>query len=139
MAKTFNPTSFIHQLSPEFRVWIQDLHKNFTGGIDLGIGVVQAPLGGVNGGVYTQFSRSNGSGVLVRIAANGVAGTGAPYNWAAVGVGVVIAHGLQRQPIGFKLVDCDKDVRVFRTAAPDSTQITLASTDNTASVTVYIF
>lgn len=139
MAKTYNPTSLVHQVTNEMRTWVQSVHKILNGAVDMGVPIKQAPAGGVNGKVYTQFQQGNSSGVLIRVAANGVSGTGAPYNWAGINVGIAIIHGLLRQPIGFKVVDKDKTVDVYRTAAPTTTTITLAPTDNTASVTVYIF
>jgi hypothetical protein len=139
MPKTVNPSNFLHQMTSEMRTWVQSLHQTINGNMDYGTGIKQSPPGGVNSKVFTQFDKGNGSGVLIRIAAHGASGTGATYNWAAVNVGIVINHGLLRQPVGFKIVDKDKTVDVYRTAAPDQNQITVAPTDNTASVTLYIF
>lgn len=140
MARTYNPSSMVSEVTEKMRTWMQSLHKEVNGGLDFGNPTGNTPTSGfgVNNGVYTQFERGNGSGVLVRIAANGVTGTGASYNWDGSGQ-VVINHGLLKQPIGFKVVDVDKDARIYRSAAPDSNTITLSSTDKTASVTVYIF
>ena len=138
--KPFDPNTFAHSLPVSHRQWVQSVQNTMDGNIDMGTGTGNAPSSaGVNAGVYTKFSKGNSSGILVRIAASGVSGTGASYNWAATGTGIVINHGLLRQPIGFHVVDADKDVRVYRTAAPDKNQITLAPSDNSASVTVYIF
>lgn len=139
--KSLNPQSFARQVPREILQWAQSTHEVLNGQVDMGTPAgAKVPItGGVNDGVYTQFNSGNSNGILVRIAASGVNGTGASYNWAGSNVGVVIKHGLGRQPIGFHVVDADKDVRVYRTAAPNATQITLAPTDNTASVTVYIF
>jgi len=142
MTKPFDPNSFAHSLPDNHRQWVQSTQNTLVGNVDMGTPSGNTPTTssyGVNAGVYTQFSKGNGSGVLIRIAANGVMGTGASYNWGATGTGVVINHGLLRQPIGFHVVDSDKQVSVYRTTAPDQNQITLASTDNTSSVTVYVF
>lgn len=139
MGKTYNPTSFIVELTPHHTRWVQSVHKALNAGIDMGVGTgTSPPTGGVNDGVYTQFERGNGSGILVRVAATGVTGTGAAYTWPASG-GLVINHTLGRKPVGFHLVDSDKAVQVFRTTPPTSTTITLQPTDVTASVTLYIF
>jgi hypothetical protein len=110
-----------------------------NGNVDMGTPKGNAPSSaGVNAGVYTQFEKGNGSGVLIRVAANGVTGTGASYNWPPSGP-LVINHGLLRQPIGFHVVDQDKNAPVSRTAPPDENQITLTTTDPTASHTIYVF
>jgi hypothetical protein len=141
MTKPYDPNTFAPSLPTTQRQWTQSIQQVLTGNVDMGTptGTAAPSSAGVNSGVFTQFTQGNQTGVLIRIAANGVTDTGASYNWAVTGTGVVINHGLLRQPIGFKLVDKDKTVDVYRTAAPDSNQITLASTDNTASVTVYVF
>lgn len=139
MGKTFNPTSFISELTPFHTKWVQSVHKALNAGINFGTGSGTNPAtGGVNAGVFTQFEKGNGDGVLVRVAAQGTSGTGAAYSWPATG-GLVINHTLGRKPIGFHLVDSDKAVQVFRTAAPTPSTITLQPTDLTASVTLYIF
>lgn len=140
MAKTLNPSSFIHTLTDPMKKWVQSVHKELNGSVDMGSPAPGSPVGtGINAGVPGQYQKGNSSGVLIRIAAHGSSGTGASNTWAGTGVGIVINHGLLRQPVGFKIVDKDKAVDVYRTAAPDPNQITLASTDNTASVTVYVF
>lgn len=141
--KPYDPNTFAPKLDDQHRQWVQSVQNTLVSNVDMGTAEGNTPTDegtyGINAGVYSQFKQGNGSGVLVRIAANGVTGTGAAYNWVGTGVGVPINHGLLRQPIGFKIVDKDKSVDVYRTTAPDSNQITLASTDNTASVTVYVF
>jgi hypothetical protein len=135
-----NPQVVARQVSREHLTLMQSVNNVLTGNIDMGSPTGNAPSSaGVNAGVYTQFQKGNGSGVLIRVAANGVTGTGASYNWGAANVGIVINHGLQRKPIGFHVVDKDGVVDIYRTAAPDENQITLAPTDNTKSVTVYVF
>jgi len=139
MARTYNPTAFIKELSSNMRTWVQSVHLQFNGNVDMGSGTATAPSSaGINAGVFTQFKQGNSSGVLIRVAGHGVVGSGASYNWPAAG-SLVLNHGLLRQPIGYKIVDKDKTVDVFRTVAPDKNQITLQPTDNTASVTLYVF
>lgn len=139
MGKTYNPTSFVAELTPHHTRWVQSVHKALNAGINFGTGSATNPAtGGVNAGVYTQFEKGNGDGELVRIAGAGVGGTGALYEWPSSG-SLVINHTLGRKPVGFHLVDSDKDVRIFRTASPTITQISLQPTDSSASVTLYIF
>lgn len=141
--KPDDPNSFAHELPMAHRQFVQSVNNVLNSNVDMGTPQGNTPTDkvtyGINAGVFSQFKQGNGSGVLVRVAANGVIGTGAAYNWGTTGVGVVINHGLLRQPIGFHVVDADKQVQVYRTTAPDSNQITLASTDNSASVTMYVF
>lgn len=143
MSKVFDPNSFAPKLDSDHRQFVQSVKQVLSANVDMGTATGNTPVNvgtyGINAGVSSQFVQGNGSGVLIRIAAHGVSGTGASYNWGTTGVGIVINHGLLRQPLGFKIVDKDKTVDVYRTAAPDANQITLASTDNTASVTVYVF
>jgi hypothetical protein len=141
--KPFDPNAFAHELPDLHRQFVQSVNQVLNKNVDMGTPTGNTPTNvgtyGINAGVYNQFQQGNGSGVLIRIAAHGLAGSGASYNWAGAGVGIVLNHGLLRQPIGFKIVDKDKAVDVYRTAAPDQNQITLACTDITASVTVYVF
>ena len=139
MAKTFNPSSILDAMSISMKAWVQSVHKAVNGAMDLGVATSSQPQDAtINAGVYTQFDKGNGSGILVRVAAHGLAGTGAPYNWPPAG-SLAIVHGLGRQPIGFKVVDKDKAVDVYRTAAPTAQLLTVQPTDITASVTLYIF
>lgn len=139
MSRTVNPSSFVSQMTPQLRQWVQSVHKSLNNGIDMGVGTGTNPAtGGVNAGVYTQFERGNGSGILVRIAAIGSTSTGAAYNWPSSGP-LVINHTLGRQPIGFYVVDADKAVQVYRAAPPSATTIAVSATDTSASVTLYIF
>ena len=137
--KTYNPSIFAGKVDYQMRIWTQSVHEALNSGINMGTptGSHTALDGSVNAGVFNQFDKGNSSGVLVRISATGT-NTGAPYSWPASG-GLRISHGLLRQPIGFKVVDKDKTVDVFRTAPPDKDFITLQPTDTSASVTVYIF
>jgi hypothetical protein len=140
MPRSYNPNAFAQSLDPLHRQFVQSVDQTLNGGVDMGTPTGNAPdSAGVNAGVYTKFKQGNSSGVLIRIAAQGVTDTGADYEWGAVSTGIVINHGLLRKPIGFKIVDMDKPVQVYRTAPPDKQQITLAPTDNTASVTIYVF
>jgi hypothetical protein len=138
--KTYDPNTFAPSLAKEHRQWVQSVNEGLNGNVDMGTPISNAPsTSGVNAGVYTQFNRGNGSGVLVRIAAEGITDSGAPYNWGASLTGIPINHGLGRQPIGFHVVDSDGQIQVYRTAPPTNQLITLAPSDNTKSVTVYIF
>lgn len=140
MGRSFDPNSFAHELPTLHRQWTQSVDKQLNGGVDMGTPKKNAlASAGVNAGVYTQFDKGNSSGVLFRIAATGNSDQNAPYNWAGVSTGVVIFHGLKRKPIGFHVVDSDGQIQVYRTAPPDDQQITLAPSDDTISVTVYIF
>jgi hypothetical protein len=137
--KPYDPNTFAHTLPTPHRQWTQSVQQTLTGNVDMGTAKGNAPsTAGVNAGVYTQFDKGNGSGTLIRIAAYGSTDTGAAYNWPSSG-SLVINHGLLRQPIGFHVVDQDKNAPVSRTAPPDSDQITLITTDPTASHTIYVF
>lgn len=139
MAQTVNPSNFLNDLPELQRQWVQNLHKTVNGALDLGVATKRQALdGSVNAGVYNNFVKGNGSGILIRVDAHGT-NNGAPYTWPGAGTPLQIIHGLGRKPIGYHVVDMDKDVRVFRTAAPTSTILTVQPTDNTASVTLYIF
>jgi hypothetical protein len=116
------------------------VHNTINGGIDQAIPTAQEPSSaGINAGVYSQFAQGNLKNQLVRVAASGVSNTNASYNWTTSHTGIVINHSLGRLPIGFKIVDKDKTVDVYRTAAPTTTTITIAPTDATSSVTLEIF
>jgi hypothetical protein len=137
--KPYDPNTIAHTLPVAHRQFLQSVNNVLTGNVDMGTAKGNAPsTAGVNAGVYTQFDKGNGSGTLIRIAANGSTDTGAAYNWPSSG-SLVINHGLLRQPIGFHVVDQDKNAPVSRTAPPDSDQITLTTTDPTASHTIYVF
>lgn len=140
MTQSLNPQHMVPDLpSNEMRVALS-VHKTINGGIDQAIPTATEPSSaGINTGVYSKFEQGNMKNQFVRVAAHGVAVTNAPYTWGATGAGVVINHTLGRLPIGFKIADKDKTVDVYRTAAPTETTITVAPTDNTASVTLEIF
>jgi hypothetical protein len=140
MTKPFDANTYATQLPTQQRTWTQSVQNVLLGNIDMGTPTSNAPASaGVNAGVFTQFQKGNGTGNLIRIAAAGATDTGAPYNWTTAGAGVVINHGLLRQPIGFQVVDSDGNSNLSRTAAPDSNQITLTTTDPTVSNTIYVF
>ena len=128
--KPYNPSGFAEKMHPEMLKWSQSVHQVLTAGVDMGTPSGCNPQdGSVNAGVYTKFERGNSSGILYRVNASDWDGSGA----------IVIHHGLLHQPIGFKIVDKDKTVDVFRTAPPTTDTITLQATDPSASVTLYIF
>jgi hypothetical protein len=141
MTKTYNPNGFAPSLPIPQRQWTQDMQKVVNGGVEIGTPVANSPAAptGVNAGLPTQYKQANGSGIMIRVAAAGVTNTGATYNWNGNNAGIPIKHGLMRTPIGFHVVDQDGQVSVYRTAPSTSDLITLAPTDQTVSVTVYIF
>jgi hypothetical protein len=145
--KPYDPNTFAHDLPIAHRQFVQSVNSVLNSNVDMGVAVNNAPSSaGVNAGVYTQFNQGNGSGKLIRIAANGDTTQNADYNWGATGTGIVINHGLKnqngngyRQPIGFHVVDSDGPIQAYRTAPPDENQITIAPSDNSKSVTIYVF
>lgn len=139
--QSYDPNTFAPSLPTSQRQWTQSVQRVLNGGLEIGTPIVNSPSApsGVNQGVPTQYEQANGSGIMIRIVANGVTNTGASYNWSTTGTGIVIRHNLARVPVGFHIVDQDKVVQVYRTAPPDQKTITLAPSDNSASVTVYIF
>jgi len=140
MAGTYDPNTFAPDLPTTHRQWVQSVQTQLNGNVEIGTPAQNSPsaTSGVNRGVPTQYERANGSGVMIRIDAAG-ASNGAPYNWNGNGVGIPVKHGLQRTPIGFHIVDQDGAIQVYRTAPPDTQTITLAPSDETVSVTVYVF
>jgi hypothetical protein len=140
MSESFDPNSFAHKLDANHRQWIQSVQSVVNGQIEIGTPEQNSPFAtsGVNQGVPTQYKRANGSGVMIRIDAAGVT-AGATYNWISNGVGIPIKHALQRVPIGFHVVDQDGVITVYRTVPPTDQLITLAPSDYTKSVTVYVF
>ena len=130
--KPVNPQNLTQSLPTEVQKWAISIHKALVGGIALA-----SPTSKDTSGVYNEFSQDNGNGVMIRIGANGTSEQ--QYVWAASNAGIVINHGLLRQPVGFHVVDIDKNATIYRTTTPDANQITLAPTDNTANATVYIF
>lgn len=130
--KVLNPQNHQADISPEQLRWSQSVHKALNGGVDMGV-----PISKNTAGVYNEFEQGNSTGNLIRIGAHGT--TEQQYTWGSTSVGIPVQHGLGRQPIGFKIVDKDKTVDVYRTTVPDESTITVAPTDNTANVTLYIF
>jgi len=128
--KTLSSQHMQAKIEPEHLRWAQNVDKAFNGNIDMGI-----PTGKNSAGVYNTFSPGNSSGVLIRV---GATGSGEIYAWDSTGA-VTINHELNRQPIGFKIVDKDAAVDIYRTAVPTVTQIALKATVNTVNVTLYIF
>lgn len=128
--KPINPSqTSIHNPGGVLRVQ-QSVHKALVGGIQ-----DAQPTGTDATGVYNKFEQDNGSGVMLRI--GGSAST-EPLKWAGSNIALVINHGLLKQPIGFHVRDKDKTCDVYRTAVPTKDTISLACTDGTANVTVYI-
>ncbi len=140
MTQSLNPEHMVAGLPAAQSRWALSVHKAINGGIDQAIPTAQEPdSAGINAGVYSQFQQGNMKNQLVRIAASGVSNTNASYKWTTSNTGIVINHTLGRLPIGFKIVDKDGTVDVYRTAASTDTTITVAPTDATVSVTLEIF
>ena len=135
MTQSINPVDMAMGLPRQQLQWAQSIHQTVNGSLDMGNVL---PGGLDTTGTPANFNKGNGSGVLIRIGASGTT-NGPKYNWTTSGTGISINHTLQRQPIGFHVVDSDKPLTVHRTVVSDSTQITLAPSDATANATVYIF
>lgn len=110
----------------------QSVYQSLNGGI-----TEATPTGQDSQGVYNKFDPDNGNGVTLRIGANS---SSEDLKWPSVaGTGLVIFHGLGRQPIGFRIHDLDGNAQIWRTTPPDAQQITLAISDVSISATIYIF
>lgn len=134
MGRTQNPVDMAMGLPRMQKQWAQSLDSVINGDIDMG--TVQS--NGLDAtGTPALFNKGNGSGNLIRIGASG--SSNGNYQWTTTGTGVVIQHGLGRQPIGFHLSDADGQLQVWRTVVADNKQITLAPSDATKNATVYIF
>lgn len=106
--------------------------KTLNGGLTYGV-----PTGLKDStGCYSEFNIDNINNNIIRIGANGT--QNGSYQFDATGA-VKINHGLQRQPIGFKILDKDQSCDIFRTATPDSNFISLKCSVINANVTVEIF
>ncbi|HEY4799152.1 MAG TPA: hypothetical protein VII99_08775 [Bacteroidia bacterium] len=128
--KTLNPQHMQARITTEHLRWAQSVHKALDGGVDMGV-----PTGKNSAGVYNTFDTGNSSGVLIRV---GAVGSTEKYSWSSSST-VDIKHNLARQPIGFKIVDKDNTVDVWRTALPTATDIQLKTSSNMVNVTLYIF
>lgn len=131
MTQAINPSLGNHSTPQGILRQAQSVYKVLQNGL-----ADAQPTGQDAAGVFNQFEQDNGNGVMLRI---GAAGSEEKIQWVTVDVGVVINHGLHRQPIGFYLADKDANCDVYRTVPPDANTITLACTNVDASVTVYIF
>jgi hypothetical protein len=130
--KSVSPVDWALGMPRQLQQWALGIHKVLNSGVNFA-----NPTSKNLAGVYNEFDRDTTDGVMIRIGASGT--TEQKYTWTISGTGIVINHGLLRQPMGFKIVDKDKTVDVWRTITPDANQITLAPSDATANVTVYIF
>ena len=120
----------VSSLSGALRV-AQSVQKALSGNIALA-----SPTSLNSAGIYNKFQQDNGNGVMIRI---GASGSGEQYTFSAPNTGIVINHGLGRQPSGFHVADLDGVGTIYRTTAPDANQITLACTVDTVNATVYIW
>ncbi len=138
MPRSLSPIDWMLGMPGQVQKWAQSIHQIVNGGIALG-----QPISKNLAGVYNQFSTDNTAGTLIRIGASGT--TEQQYVWTTSNTPILINHNLvdmqnnPRQPMGFHVVDSDGDVRVYRTVTPTTTQISLAPTDATKNVTLYIF
>ena len=132
MSKCLNPVDFSLGMPRLLIQWAQTVYTALNGGISFGV-----PTSKDSTGVWNEFNQDTSDGVLIRIGASGT--TEQANVWTTSGTGIIINHGLQRQPIGFIVCDKDKTVDVWRTTTPDQNQITLAPSDATANVLIYIF
>lgn len=129
--KFINPSASNFQTIQDFLRWAQSVYKASIGGFSFG----QAT--GTNvAGVPNSFVNDNIDGVLIKI---GGSGSAEVIRWVASITPLNINHGLQRQPIGFIIMDKDKTCDVYRTSTQDINNIALACTDATANVIVFIF
>lgn len=128
--RPINPTRASNTPTNTLRV-AQSMYKTMSGNVQ-----ESQPTGQDSTGVYNTFEQDNGAGITIRI---GAASSSEPVKWVTSNVGVAVNHGLQRQPTGFRVWDKDKTCDVYRTVPPNANTITLACTDATANVTVYIF
>lgn len=127
----YDPNTFAPSLPSTQKQWTQSVQQVLSGNVDMG-----TPLSQDSTGQYNTFAQGNGSGVLIRIGANG--STGNKHTWPTSG-NLVISHGLGRQPIGCHLVSSDQQLTICQPAAPTSSTITLAPSNNAVNATVYVF
>lgn len=133
MSRSVKPTMEILKGSGGLLRTLQSNFKTMNGGLGYATptGVKDAT------GVYSEFGVDNVDNSIFRIGANG--STNGQYQWSAGGV-ATISHGLQRQPIGFKVLDKDAACDVYRTGgAPTANTIQLTCSVPGANVTVEIF
>jgi hypothetical protein len=109
----------------------QSVFKALNGSISLA-----QPVGTNASGIYNKFIPDNGDGVMLRVGGSASSET---IKWTGSNVGLAINHGLQRQPIGFYVVDKDATCDVYRIGTPNTNTITLACTVGTVNTTIYIF
>lgn len=130
--KPTNPTNQgVHTAAGQLRQ-AKSVFKVLNGGLSYGV-----PTGTKDStGCFSEFQNDNIDNVIIRIGANG--SQNGSYQFDAGG-NVSINHGLQRQPIGFKILDKDQSCDIHRTATPDSNFIKLQCTVINANVTVEIF
>lgn len=113
----------------------QSVYKAINQGIE-----IATPSGQDSSGIYNKFEPGNQAGVMIRIGATGT--TEQQYTWPNVaGNPLKINHGLLKQPIGFHVVDIDGSANIYRYKANplDSNYISLATSDPSVNVTVFIF
>lgn len=132
MSKSVNPNDFALGMPTQQLKWAQSTHQVLNGQIDQG-----TPTSKDSTGNWNAFANPNINGVLIRIGASGTADN--KYAWTTSNTPIMINHGLQRQPIGVRLENNDKDVRIFQPTVADETNVYVAPTDATANCTLFIF
>lgn len=112
----------------------QSVYKSLSGGIELAI-----PTGQNSAGVYNKFDKANHAGVMIRIGASGTSEQ--TYKWPGADAPLQINHGLLKQPLGFYVTDIDGAANIYRykSAPLNANTISLATTDPSVNVTVFIF
>jgi hypothetical protein len=108
--------------------WAQSVYKVLNGGTQIVTPATQNAAG-----VYNTFNQDNFNGLMVRI------GPTESVTWTSSSGATAINHGLQKQPIGFIICDKDKTCDIWQTNTPTSSVISLACSDATAEVTLFIF
>lgn len=111
--------------------WAQSVFKALNAGLTF-----SSPKTQDANGVWNTFVQDNFNGVILYV---GAAGSGAPVAWVTSNAGKSINHGLHRQPVGFIPIYKTKTCDVYSTATPSANLITLACTDASAQVTLFIF
>lgn len=126
-----NPSQSVIKTSGGLLRHLQSIYKAMNGAL-----AEAQPIGQDSAGVYNKFQQDNSNGVMIRI---GATDSNEAIKWNQGSAFTAVNHGLQRQPIGFKVYDKDKPCDVFRTNTPTSDIINLTCTDPTANTTIYIF
>lgn len=127
-----NPTAVKFNATQNILRWAQSVYTNLNAGLTLALGNKSD-----SSGVYNTFNRTNGDGIMIRV---GAAAGSEPIKWdAGTSTAAISVATLGRKPTGWIICDIDKPASVYRSAAPTTTTLTLHTSDNTCSITVWIF